>query len=78
VHSGIGAHEKMEENNKLDEKKQEEEKKMTTKRRKKDNPWVPISGNIKIKFPSSSPTFTMEDVNKIFNDLYRNKKKRTR
>jgi len=84
VHSGIGAHGKMEQDNESKKSlESEEEINMTTKRKTRqkkgsyERSWEPIPGNIEIKIPRSSPTFTMKDLDKVFDDLYR-KKKRTR
>lgn len=51
---------------------------MTNKSRKKTyyqkNPWAPISGNVVIKMPRSSPTFSSKELDKVFNDVFKKKK----
>ena len=77
MHDWIGAHEKMNESTTQKKDSEIEEEKDMAQKRKKEDSWFPISGNIEIKFPRSSPTFTMKELDKAFEDLYK-KKKRTR
>jgi len=38
--------------------------------------WRPISGNTRIKLPKSSPTFSINRLNSVFDDFFSDKKKK--
>ena len=56
--------EKEKENNKLEISNTEHKEKVEKMVKKKYDPWKPFPKNIEIKIPKSSPTFSIDDVDK--------------